>query len=67
MTPHYPRSRAARSARREAIKAEYIRFGLANVSSLNCGAGKHAGQPGGCANDGRGCLCECHDWEDEKE
>lgn len=22
---------------------------------------QHAGEPGGCANDGTGCICECHD------
>jgi hypothetical protein len=22
---------------------------------------RHADEPGGCANDGSGCICECHD------
>lgn len=26
---------------------------------------KHADQPGGCANDGTGCLCPCHDPQTE--
>jgi hypothetical protein len=31
-----------------------------------CGErGHHADLPGGCANDGTGCLCECHDPREE--
>jgi hypothetical protein len=40
--------------------------------SAKCGAGvwvkdgerydvAHAGEPGGCRNDGSSCICECHD------
>lgn len=30
--------------------------------SIKCGIDKrHADQVGGCANDGTGCVCECHD------
>lgn len=29
--------------------------------SLRCGADVHADMADGCANDGTGCLCDCHD------
>jgi hypothetical protein len=67
-----PMTVVERQAKRDAIFASAIRgaIQLAERSgcSLKCSGfapygepPAHAGEPGGCKNDGSGCLCECHD------
>jgi hypothetical protein len=53
-------------------RAEAETLGLIRGRSLKCSGwegtapAKHAyARPDGCANDGSGCLCECHDPKDE--
>jgi hypothetical protein len=63
-------------ASRVALREDYLRAALLAVQvtanrqqrSMKClgdldvnGQGQHSWLPGGCANDGTGCLCFCHD------
>lgn len=47
------------------------RLGESLGRSIRCSGGypsdwpiRHAGEIGGCRNDGTGCVCECHDPEE---
>lgn len=67
--PDHPLVAADRERRRQQILDEQIlaarRIAARVGRSVKCGEyGQHADQEGGCANDGTGCLCECHDRED---
>lgn len=67
----YPAGVKARKAQRAEIDRRVHRQADAEAArlgrSLNCGEyGWHAGQDGGCANDGSTCLCACHDKADDK-
>jgi hypothetical protein len=55
--------RAARRAEILDRKLDEARRKAAELGrSTKCGRYNwHAGQPGGCGNDGSGCICECHD------
>lgn len=59
---------------RKALRVEFRSAAMARAElqartmgrSLKCAADNdwnHAGTPGGCTNDGTGCICECHDPE----
>lgn len=52
-------------AARRALRDEYRAIALWEANrrgrSLKCADGSHAATPDGCANDGTGCLCGCHD------
>ena len=61
----YPTGAAERSTTRERIGRAAHLQAIANRLSIKC-AGQsvveqHAGEPGGCRNDGSTCLCKCHD------
>jgi hypothetical protein len=67
---NWPLTRAERAAERERIREAALaaarRDALRFARSIRCGErGHHADLPGGCANDGTGCLCECHDPREE--
>jgi hypothetical protein len=51
----------ARRALRDEYRAIALRDGNRRGRSLKCADGAHTGMAGGCANDGTGCLCGCHD------
>lgn len=65
----YPRDAVTRAERREeilgiAIDAARSRAAKVGHSAKCAGEGmavQHASTPGGCANNGTSCLCECHD------
>lgn len=61
--PTTARERAAARNRIRAVQREIFEQNARRLGrSLKCGEhGQHANQDGGCANDGTGCLCECHD------
>jgi hypothetical protein len=61
-----------RAARRAQIRRECLAEAEVNAArrgrSMKCagwaavyGPPRHAGELGGCANDGTSCICECHD------
>ena len=54
-----------RAAARQLIKAHMLaeaeRQAAVAACSMNCEWGRHADEDYGCANDGSGCLCACHD------
>lgn len=70
-TTQFPASKSARTGERQRIRrqvnAEAERRYLERGRSAKCaGYGglaypSHAGEVGGCANDGSTCICECHD------
>jgi hypothetical protein len=70
-TRPYPLDTEARRAARAANLASYLKAAEVNAHkanlSMKCeGYGSrlnplHSDHPGGCKNDGTGCLCECHD------
>lgn len=75
--PTYPRDAAERRAERiEAIadalstasrsgQPEPVRaYAAACLGSDPWTPGRHAPDPGGCTDDGSGCLCPCHDPEE---
>ena len=58
--------RALREERQRAIIADARARAAVTGSSINCRHGNHRRREDpygwvGCANDGTGCLCECHD------
>lgn len=65
----YPRDAASRMERREEIRSIALiaaeqraaRVGLSMKCAGEGMAVQHKATPGGCANDGSTCLCECHD------
>lgn len=67
----YPKDASDRQRMRAAARRELLKQAEAMATvygrSINCGnwpapvVPHHAGELGGCANDGSGCLCECHD------
>jgi hypothetical protein len=76
----HPRDAASRRAIRSRIVAdaverarrEALTLGLSMKCSGRCNPDGvlteprpwHADEPGGCANDGSNCLCQCHDQPD---
>lgn len=61
----YPQSAEEREAKRAQVGRAAHLQAIAMRLSIKC-AGQsvveqHAGEPGGCANTGTSCLCECHD------
>lgn len=75
----YPRTKTDREERRQAIRRRAI--DAAERSSASLGRSfkcdpdtvyngflgpSHAGAPNGCRNDGRNCLCECHDQSEQE-
>ena len=72
----YPRDLTERAAIREEILRKELakarREAIIIGRSLKCSGGtypslSHAGEPGGCRNNGYGCICECHDAIDAEE
>ena len=66
MSRHYPSTTVERAARREQYVGHAVRLGVEQAErlgrSIKCGElGRHSTDEDGCANDGSGCLCECHD------
>lgn len=63
----YPTTTHERARERNRIRANQREIAERNSRclgrSLKCGEEQHADQDGGCANDGTGCLCVCHDSE----
>ena len=67
----YPTTKTARQAIRDRNRQDLIdaaeREARMFGRSINCGnspgafAARHAGESGGCRNDGSTCICECHD------
>ena len=67
----FPLDTDARQTARDEIKADCLRRAEIEAGqtgrSMKCnGYGNqfprlHSDHPGGCANDGSGCVCECHD------
>jgi len=68
----YPDSAAERAAIREGLRATLVahaeREAAVQARSMKCngwaglsGTPLHRGDEDGCANDGRGCICRCHD------
>lgn len=61
----YPLNHLARRYRRDQISAavmERARIEARQLGrSIKCQADRHSDQTEGCANDGTGCLCDCHD------
>lgn len=65
---NYAGTAAARAAHRRSIHTRIAAASQHEADRLGrspkCAHAEHADQPGGCANDGTGCLCECHDPKD---
>lgn len=59
-----PERQAERKRRTETAIQKAKAISRENWSSFKCHWGNHADIPGGCQNDGSGCLCECHDPEE---
>lgn len=67
----YPTTTHDRAAERAKIRANQQEIAERNSRrlgrSLKCGEdGRHAGEEYGCLNDGTGCLCECHDPQEDR-
>jgi hypothetical protein len=70
------KTNAERAAERRRIRVRVLDRALDDIDrpgrSMKCsgefmpyGRRLHAGTPGGCANDGSSCICECHDIAEE--
>lgn len=65
----YPRTTGGRQLLRDTYRRRIVERAEREAAmvglSIKCrGEGmavQHATAPGGCANNGSGCLCECHD------
>lgn len=55
------RTLAARREKRELYRRVALAAADERERSGKSARGAHSDNPGGCANDGSGCLCECHD------
>lgn len=62
-TTRFPMDRHARDDRRREIRYQALEDAARAGRSTNCAQSAHVLQPGGCTDDGTGCICECHeDW-----
>lgn len=61
--------REARAELAASIVAEATRRAPNVGLAVSCRAGRHRtvrfGHPSGCKDDGTGCLCECHDGQEQ--
>lgn len=62
-TTRFPLDRQARLDYRNEIRNQALEQAARTGLSAKCAASEHVQLPGGCTDDGSGCICACHeDW-----